>query len=176
MIKKELSKLIPCLILVVIGSFGFIYLNNIGSVRSSNLIEDIRYSQRIVDDWNVEGDISDTLAAFISYPQDKSDSVFSVYLNRPGLSFGYFFCYGGSIYEIDESILEISSKVYNERAFISMNKKSIVRLEIGTGHNIQVIDIENGKPFAIVLPKNAGVVSFYDVNGNVVKYVSESLL
>ena len=39
----------------------------------------------------VDGSISDTMAAFISYPQDKTDHTFSVYVNRPGLSFGYFF-------------------------------------------------------------------------------------
>lgn len=175
MIKKELLKLILGLFVVVIVFFCFLYLNNDIGVRASNLEKDIRSSQKILDDWNVEGNISDTLASFISYPQDKSNSVFSVYVNRPGLSFGYFFRCGGSIYEIDESILELSSKDYNERAFISMNKKSIVRLEIDTGHNIQVIDIEKDRPFAIVLPKNAGLISFYDADGNVVEYVSQSI-
>ena len=42
-----------------------------------------------MDDWIVDGSVSDTMAVFISYPQDKSDHTFSIYVNRSGLSFGY---------------------------------------------------------------------------------------
>ncbi len=33
-----------------------------------------------------------------------------------------------------------------------MNTQNIVRLEVDDGSGIQVIDIDSGKPFAIVLP------------------------
>ena len=64
---------------------------------AANLESDIRNLQKIPEDWIVEGDVSDTMAAYISYPQDRSDHTFSVYVNRPGLSFGYFFRGGGSL-------------------------------------------------------------------------------
>ena len=35
-----------------------------------------------------------------------------------------------------------------------MNTQNIVRLEVDDGNGIQVIDIDSGKPFAIVLPLN----------------------
>ena len=96
------------------------------------------------------------MAAFISYPQDKTDHTFSVYVNRPGLSFGYFFRGGGDIVEVDDYIAEFVVEGNNERAFISMNTQNIVRLEVDDGNGIQVIDIDSGKPFAIVLPLNVG--------------------
>lgn len=63
----------------------------------------------------------------------------------------------------------------NERAFISMNTQNIVRLEVDDGNGIQVIDIDSGKPFAIVLPLNVGNICFYDTNGNVVEYLRQQL-
>ena len=59
--------------------------------------------------------------------------------------------------------------------FISMNTQNIVRLEVDDGNGIQVIDIDSGKPFAIVLPLNVGNICFYDTNGNVVEYLRQQL-
>ena len=115
------------------------------------------------------------MAAFISYPQNKADHTFSVYVNRPGLSFGYFFRGGGDIVEVDDYIAEFVVEGYSERAFISMNTQNVVRIEIDDGNSIQVIDIDSSKPFAIVLPLNVGNVSFCDLNGNVVEYLRRSL-
>ena len=127
------------------------------------------------DQSTVSFSISDTMAAFISYPQDKTDHTFSVYVNRPGLSFGYFFRGGGDIVEVDDYIAEFVVEGNNERAFISMNTQNIVRLEVDDGNGIQVIDIDSGKPFAIVLPLNVGNICFYDTNGNVVEYLRQQL-
>ena len=102
------------------------------------------------------------MAAFISYPSDMSDYTFSVYVNRSGLSFGYFFRGGGSLPNITESIAEISVSACNDRAYISMNVQNVQRVEIDDGRNKQVMEIDSNKPFAIVLPSNKGIVSFYD--------------
>ena len=48
-------------------------------------------------------------------------------------------------------------------------------LEIGNGNSVQVIDIDSKKPFAIVLPVNAGSIVFYDVDGNAVEFVEHIL-
>ena len=157
--KKKLPIILLGVILACVLVFGFLYANNDIGKTANSLEADIRQSQKILDDWIVDGSISDTMAAFISYPQDKTDHTFSVYVNRPGLSFGYFFRGGGN----------------NERAFISMNTQNIVRLEVDDGNGIQVIDIDSGKPFAIVLPLNVGNICFYDTNGNVVEYLRQQL-
>ena len=56
-----------------------------------------------------------------------------------------------------------------------MNTQNVARLEIDDGNNIRVVDIDSGKPFAIVLPLNAGSICFYDTNGNVVEYLRRQL-
>ena len=168
--KKIFLKIVIGVVLACILFVCFLYTNNEIGVTSSKLEADIRSSQKIKDDWTVDGSVSSTMAAYISYPQDLSDHSFSVYVNRPGLSFGYFFRGGGNLSGVQRGIAEYTVEGYNERAFISMNQQQITQLEIDDGNTIQVLDIDSNKPFAIVLPISAGTITFYDVNGNTVEY------
>ena len=173
--KKIFLKIMLGVVLVCALFVGFLYANNDIGVTSTNLEADIRSSQKIKDDWTVEGSVSDTMAAYISYPQDMSDHTFSVYVNRPGLSFGYFFRGGGSLSGVERGIVEFTVEEYKERAFISMNQQRVTQLQIDDGNSIQGIYIDSNKPFAIVLPINAGTITFYDVNGNTVEYWNNPL-
>lgn len=172
---KNFLKITLGVVLVSILFVGFLYVNNDIGVASANLEADIRLSQKIKDNWMVEGSVSDTMAAYISYPQNMSDHIFSVYVNRPGLSFGYFFRGGGSLSEVDKGIAEYTVEGYKERAFISMNQQRVAQLEIDDGNSIQVMDMDSNKPFAIILPVNTGIVTFYDVNGNTVEHWNNPL-
>ena len=172
---NKLMKFILCVLLICIVFAGFLYLNNDIGVQKSQLETDIRSSQKIKSDWAVNGTVSDTIAAFISYPNDMTDHTFSVYVNRPGLSFGYFFRGGGDLAGGDTGIEEYTVEGYKERAFISMNKQQVECLKIDDGNSIQVIDIDSNKPFAIVLPVNAGNIAFYDVDGNTVEFRKHQL-
>ena len=149
---------------------GLLYLDHDIGVRKSGLEEDIRSSQKINEDWTVAGEASGTLAAYISYPEDQSDHVFSLYVNRPGLSFGYFFRAGGSLGGVEEYIMECTVEGYHERAFVSMNKPKVERLEVDGGNAKQVIEIDSGRPFALVLPVNAGEVTFFGADGTAVEF------
>lgn len=173
--KKKLPKILLGVVLACVLVIDLLYANNDIGKTADSLEADIRLSQKISDDWIVDGSISDTMAAFISYPQDKTDHTFSVYVNRPSLSFGYFFRGGGDIVAVDDYIAEFVVEGYNEKAFISMNTQNVVQLEIDDGNGVRVIDIDSGKPFAIVLPLNAGNICFYDTNGNTVEYLRQPL-
>ena len=173
--KKPFPKMILRILLVCILLLGFLYMDDDIGTSAGTLESDIRNLQKIPEDWIVEGDVSDTMAAYISYPQDRSDHTFSVYVNRPGLSFGYFFRGGGSLSGVERGIAEFTVDGYNERAFISMNQPKAARLEIDDGNTVQIIDLNSDQPFAIVLPANAGVIHFYDGNGNPVNYQKNPL-
>ena len=174
--KKPFPKMILRILLVCVLLLGFLYMDDDIGTSAANLESDIRNLQKIPEDWIVEGDVSDTMAAYISYPQDRSDHTFSVYVNRPGLSFGYFFRGGGSLSGVERGIAEFTVDGSNERAFISMNQPKAARLEIDDGNTVQIIDLNSDQPFAIVLPANAGVIHFYDGDGNPVKYQKNPLL
>ena len=79
--KKIFLKIVIGVVLVCILFVCFLYTNNEIGVTSSKLEADIRSSQKIKDDWTVDGSVSSTMAAYISYPQDLSDHSFSVYVN-----------------------------------------------------------------------------------------------
>ena len=173
--KKRFLKIVIGIVFVYIFFVGYLYANNDIGMTSTNLEADIRSSQKIKDDWTLDGSVSNTMAAYISYPQDMSDHTFSVYVKHPGLSFGYFFRGCGNISEVQRGIVEFTVEGYNERAFISMNQQQVQQLEIDDGNAIQVIDIDSNKPFVIVLPINAGKITFYDVNRNTVEYWNNPL-
>ena len=170
--KKNLPKILLSIALVCFLFFGCLYVRHDIGITAKRLEKDIRSQQKIEDDWIVDGNVSDTMAAFISYPQDGKHHTFSVYVNRPGLSIGYFFRGGGGMSE--DYITEFTVEGYEERAFISMNTQKAERLEIINGNDVQVIDIDSDKPFAIVLPLRASIC-FYDVNGEAMEYRRQSL-
>jgi len=173
--KKILFRGLLCIVIACGLFVGFLYAGHDIGVRAGKLEADIRDSQKILDDWTVDGEISDTMAAFISYPQDRTDHTYSIYVNRPGLSFGYFFRGGGDIVEVEKYISEFTVEGYGERAFVSMNMQKAARLEIDGGNGIRVIEIDADRPFTLVLPADAGSVYFYDVNGAPVAYVKQPL-
>ena len=166
---------IPGILVLGVLFLGFLFVNNDIGVSATKIEADIRSSQKITVDWNVEGSVSDSMAAFISYPQDKTDHTFSVYVNRPGFSFGYFFRGGGDINAVQKHIAEYVVEGYNDRAFISMNEQKVVRIEIDNGNSIDVKEIDPNNPFAIVLPVNAGTITFIDINGNEVTSYEQKL-
>lgn len=173
--KKVLPKLLLFIVLVCGIFLVFLYANSNIGITADNLEEDIRSSQKIQETWVVDGSVSDAMAAYISYPQDKTDHTFSVYVNRPGLSFGFFFRGGGKISQVEEYISEFTVDGFNERAFISMNSQKVSYFEIDDGNDIRKIEIDSNKPFAIVLSLNVGTLTFYDINGNIVEYHNQKL-
>lgn len=172
---KKAVKIIFAALLVILAFGIFLSFNNDIGIPKAMIENDARSSQKINDDWKVEEAISNTMAAFIFYPDNKADHTFSVYVNRSGLSFGYFFRGGGDITETEKYIAEFTVEGNNERAFISMNEQKVERLEIDDGNSVQIIEIDNNKPFAIILPVNAGNIVFYDVNGDIVETRKQAL-
>ena len=70
--KKPFPKMILRILLVCVLLLGFLYMDDDIGTSAANLESDIRNLQKIPEDWIVEGDVSDTMAAYISYPQDLS--------------------------------------------------------------------------------------------------------
>ena len=65
--KKKLPIILLGVILACVLVFGFLYANNDIGKTANSLEADIRQSQKILDDWIVDGSISDTMAAFITH-------------------------------------------------------------------------------------------------------------
>ena len=122
-------------------AYRFFFINGNIGVFEKNLESDIRKSQRINDEWIVEGSVGEEIATFISYPGDKSSYTLSVYLNHKGASIGYFFRYGGaSPNDLNANTEELVVEGRNERTFVSMNHQKINKIETDNGVNVDIID------------------------------------
>lgn len=106
------------------------------------------------------------------YNDARDNFTFSIYLNHPGFSFGYFFISGGATGGIDDSIKEFTYNP-NGTVLISMNTKKIAKIEIDNGIEVKTINIDSTKPFTEVIPNNCGEITLIDVNGNEVPMSDE---
>ncbi|MCY6372159.1 hypothetical protein [Clostridium ganghwense] len=155
-----------CLLLLVI--FTCFNLSTIG-VSRDNLERDARKSQKINDRWQVSKSVTDNLGVLLFYDEHLNDFTYSIYLNREGLSFGYFFRSGGSTSDILEGIQAFDYG--NSIALISINKVNVARIECVSEDSHKkgkVYTVEPGKPFAIAIPITDSnmTIKIYDQDGN----------
>ena len=163
---KRLSKYVGVSIIVVFVTFSFLYFNDNIGISKLRIEKDARIAGKIDDIWQVAKDTTNTISAMLFYNASLEDHSFSIYVNRKGLSYGYFFRGGGSLIVDDVDIADYYIDGYQERIYMSMNKQQIVKIEIDDGNTIETIKIDNTKPFSIVLPINQGIIKFYDINGD----------
>ncbi len=170
--KKKNIILLTALILLFAG-IGFVN-SNIG-VSGEKIEADARKSQKVPEHYDSVGEVSENVGAYLFYPEDRTDHTFSIYLNRPGFSFGYFFRLGGSTTLESDYIARFTCPMYpeiNEVIYLSLNKAGAVRMEVDDGHSVKTTEI-NGEPFVFILPTNSGDVRFYDADGNIIKCIED---
>jgi hypothetical protein len=150
--------------------FIFTGLNSsIIGVTANSLERDARKSQKIDENWQVSKSVTDNLGALLFYDKGLKKFTYSIYVNRKGLSFGYFFRSGGSTIDILEGIRAFDYG--NSIALISINKVEVARIECISKNSQkqgEVYSVEPGKPFAIAIPITHSdmVIKIYDQNGN----------
>jgi hypothetical protein len=113
--------------------------------------------------------VTNNLGVLLFYDKYLNNFTYSIYFNRKGFSFGYFFRSGGRTSVISNGISAFDYG--NSMALISMNKVNAARIECVSESNptqVIVCTIEPGKPFAIAIPVTDGnvTIKIYDQNGN----------
>lgn len=161
--KKYIISSISAFFLVL---FLLISQGNIG-VSKANIENNARKGHNIPEEWITEKYVNNYLGALLFYSQDLSNFTFSIYQNRPGLSFGYFFRLGGGGPEISDGILKVTSNAYGD-IFLSLNNVQVSKIEINDGVHKKEILIENSKPFTVIIPENSGEIKFYDNDGHLI--------
>lgn len=117
----------------------------------------------------VESEISKDMAAFLSYDKETKKHDFRIYVNYPGLSFGYFFKYGGNAPEIDEGVGVFEFKGIPAAAYVSMNRQKVSHMIVGSGDSAELIVIDSDKPFAVVVETDRGRIQIFDKNDELVE-------
>ena len=159
---------IALVLLLVCGvTVGVLYANRDIGIPTDQLEQDMR-TDHIPDDWTVQTSAGDTTAAGIAYAPDHSDYVFALYTDRSTHRFfttGWFFTMSGSLFEISDFVAAFTVNDRPETAYISMNAEKIDRAVIDSGIETRTIELDSTQPFALVLPRNRGSVTFYGADG-----------
>ena len=158
------------LVLLLVGgvTVGVLYANRDIGIPTDRLEQAMRESQDIPDDWTVQISAGDTTAAGIAYAPNHSDSFFSLYTDRSTHRFfttGWFGIMDGSLFEISDFVAAFTVYDRPETAYISMNAEKIDRAVIDSGTETRTIELDSTQPFALVLPRNRGSVTFYGADG-----------
>lgn len=164
---------------LIIGILALMFLmiilyltNNIG-IPKKMIEKDARHNSRIDKSFNVITDKSKNLQALLFYNEDEDKYKYIFYTKKPGFSFGYFFRGAGSLINNDDYIEEVHLYGYDDSIFISSNKININKLEINDGNNRKVIDIDSKRPFILIIPRNIGIVNFFNTESEkatIIKY------
>ena len=159
---------------ITIGSIVFIvlvlviaYSLGVFGISANNTEQNARKSQKIESTWKVSKSANDRLVALLFYDDGLGSYTYSIYVNRPGVSFGYFFREGGSMFGIMDSVYVFTYDT-GDSALLSMNKDGVAKIELDNGISKTQIDIDPSKPFTVVLPKKTGLVTLYDTSENTV--------
>ena len=159
------KKSIIILSILLIGMlYAGLWSNGSIGVSKNRLEKSARESQKIDETWLVTKDATGEMGALLFYNKGLNDYTFSVYVNRDGFSYGYFFRVGGSSSSIGSGVQGFSYQD-KDMALISMNTKKVAEIKMDDGQNIKIIKIDPLKPFAIIIPHNVDKVQLYDSNG-----------
>lgn len=139
------------------------------AVRAKDIEPHARSFQSIPEEWLAETSVGDEVAALVFYPNDSSDAVYSVYWRKGRSGMGYSFRAGGKISTVKDGVTRFSIDGCNESAYISLNTNNICKLIVDDGISLSTIPLDSSKPFAIVLPSNAGSIYFYDIEGKIME-------
>lgn len=139
---------------------------NIG-VLKNNVEKDARKEQKIPKEWITAKDIDKNFGGLLFYSDDLNDFTFSIYQNKSGISFGYFFRLGGSLSGISDGVLKVTTNG-EEDILLSLNKVQISKIEIDNVTNKTEILVENNKPFTVIIPENSDEIKFYDIDGHLI--------
>ncbi len=172
MLRKSKNIAIGITICIFIA-LALIISSGVFGVPANNIEQDARKNQKIDSTWEVSKSVNSGLGAMIFYDDTLDDYIYSIYVNRDGFSFGYFFRSGGANSGIMDGICKLRYDP-NGSALISMNKAGVARIDLDNGVNVTRIDIDPTKPFAVVIPINSGSVTLYDINKNVVPITVEA--
>lgn len=86
--KNTLIIIVSTVVLVL--TLWLVMKDNIG-ISEKNVESDARWSQNIPSDWNMAQSLGNGVVAMVFFPYDNSDCIYSIYIKRPGLCWGYFF-------------------------------------------------------------------------------------
>lgn len=152
-------------LIVVICIFAIFAPGYIFGIGENEVEKDARSRFAIEKDWTCFQSINDEMAVLLFFDQKQENSIISVYKNKKGISFGYFFHRGGSDDVVNNGVLGLTIERKNN-AILSMNKKGIAKIVTA----VETYTIDPNEPFTIIMPDDAEYISLLDSNNNEIPF------
>ena len=155
------------LVLIILLAFMIIWQADILGVSENRLEQDARENQEIAEDWEMVQAVNEDMCAMLFFDENREEYTYSIYLSREGLHYGYFFRQGGRDAYMEEGVKGV---VFEDKgiALLSLNEDRVCRIVADDREQEQVIPVDAGEPFAVVLPIECSAITMYDEQGNIV--------
>ncbi|MFT4146537.1 MAG: hypothetical protein QM644_19005 [Mobilitalea sp.] len=164
--KNKIKPYLPFIFSVILISIFLLTYGNIG-VSKGSLEKDARKSHHIDPTWEVAASVNQNLGILLFYDKNTYDYTYSIYLNHPGISYGYFFREGGGLVGLEEGTVQFTSE--QGSAIFSLNQDKISRIEFDN-KKLPPIMIDPSKPFTALVPAYSESITMYDVNESLVPF------
>ncbi len=165
--KTEKIPILVGIVLIILLAFLIVWKADILGVSGSRLEQDARERHNVPSSWELVQAVNEDICAMLFYDEDVQQYVYSVYLTREGLSYGYFFAEGGTEKLMSEKVKGIAFE-NKGIVLLSLNQDNICKVVTGNGAAEEIMPVEPTKPFALVLPADCSEIAMYDAKDNVV--------
>ncbi len=106
--KTEKIPILVGIVLIILLAFLIVWKADILGVSGSRLEQDARERHNVPSSWELVQAVNEDICAMLFYDEDVQQYVYSVYLTREGLSYGYFFAEGGTEKLMSEKVKGIA--------------------------------------------------------------------
>lgn len=165
--KKEKIPMLVGAVLIILLAFLIVLKADIMGVSGSRLEQDAREQQKVQSSWELAQAINEDICAMLFYDENRQEYVYSVYLTREGMSYGYFFAEGGSDSHMTEKVKGIAFE-NKGIVLLSLNQDNICKVITENDVDRETIFVDSTKPFALVLPADCNEIVMYDTQDNIV--------
>lgn len=161
------THLINLIAILGIGIICCVFLLNtsVGSTKQK-VLDELEERGSAVN-WTYIADAGDSMIAGLSYNVETHGYDADIYVNRPGLSFGWFFRTGGALLDTG-TVTEIHIENIRDYALLSMNEQGVCRIDIDDGTSVKTISIDPDAPFVMILSESDPQPTLYDKSGEIV--------
>lgn len=132
-----------------------------------------RRAQGLGADWLCAADEGGALSVCLFYREDTGDYTVSAYVNRRGLSFGYFFRYGGAVAGAENGVAALryddARGALRGTALLSLNRAGVTQIvcKMRTGGD-ETVGVDPEKPFVFMIPEGCAGYTLYTAAGETV--------
>lgn len=165
MIEKRDKRTLILVFAAVLIALSVLWKCGVFGVRGDRVTADAQKSMEIARSWSAveAGNAKQVTGIFYDYDQAPLKGICYCYINRPGVSYGFFFRQSGNL-DRDMGIRKLDLGQYGA-AYVSLNSQQVAKVIRDDGTKPVTKSVSPYSPFVIVSEKHDCAFRFYDEKG-----------